>query len=85
MFDEGAPQEWVNTQRDILEVRTQNSLNAPDDRMAIVRAVLRGETLTTLDAALADLRMDADGNVLELTMDMVTATVAEVTKTNFSN
>jgi hypothetical protein len=83
LFDEGTPQEWIDTQRDILEVWTQNSITSPVDRVAIVKAVLRGESLTTFEAALADNRKNDDGTELALTMGMVTEALAEVTTTIF--
>ena len=49
-FDEGTPQEWIDTQWDIFEVWTLNGISDPVDKLAIVRAILRGETLTTFEA-----------------------------------
>src|SRR5688500_17892046 len=43
LFNEGTPQEWIDTQRDILEVWRQNSITVPEDMMSIIKAVLRGE------------------------------------------
>ena len=84
LFDEGSPQEWIDTQRDLMEVWTQNGITAPADRVAVIRAVLRGETLTTCEAALADGQpTDAEGNLAALTMDMVTGAMAEVGATIF--
>jgi hypothetical protein len=57
LFDEGTPQEWIDTQRDILEVWRQNSITVPADRVSIIKAVLRGETLNTFVATLDELRI----------------------------
>ena len=32
LFDEGTPQQWIDTQRDILEVWTQNNMTTSADR-----------------------------------------------------
>ena len=45
--------------------------------------MIRGETLNTFEAALAELRIDKDGNEIPLTMDLVTTALAEVSKTIF--
>ena len=69
LFDEGSPQEWIDTQRDILEVWIQNSITASVDRMAVIKAVFSGESLTTLEAAVIDgSKSDDAGSALELTM-----------------
>ena len=82
-FDEGTPQAWIDLQKDITEVWTQNKIFSPTDRMAIVKALLRGETLTTFEAAVAEGQKDTDGKIKDLTMEMVTAALAEVTTTIF--
>src|SRR5687767_15315146 len=66
LFDEGTPQQWINTQMDLLEVITQNGIKEPINQLAIVRTVLRGETLTTLDTAVSDKTVDAEGKPVEL-------------------
>jgi hypothetical protein len=83
LFDEGTPQEWIDTQRDILEVWRQNSITVPADRVSIIKAVLRGETMTTFVATLDELRIGADGGFVAITMDMVNAAMTEVAKTIF--
>ena len=44
LFDEGTPQQWIDTQKDLLEVITQNGIKEPMNQLAIVKTVLRGET-----------------------------------------
>src|SRR5687767_8124083 len=84
LFDEGSPQEWIDAQRDLLEVWTQNSITAADDRLAIIKSVLRGESLTTFDAAVEEARKDpADGSEMALTIDMVATALSEVSATIF--
>jgi hypothetical protein len=82
LFNEGTPQEWIDAQRDIAEVWKQNNITQPDDRMAIIRTLLRGETLTTFDASIEEQKQDPTGT-LALTMDMVTKALAEVSNTIF--
>ena len=83
LFDQGTPQEWIDTQRDIFEVWKQNSIAVPEDRIAIIRAVLRGETLTTFESAVADLKLDENGDEGPLTMDILTGALTEVSRTIF--
>ena len=82
-FNDGTPQAWIDLQKDITEIWTQNKIFSPTDRMAIVKAVLRGETLTTFDFAVAEERKDATGQDLALTMSMVEKALSEVTMTIF--
>jgi len=82
-FDNGTPQEWIDIQKDFQEVWTQNGMTTPADKMAIIKAVLRGETLTTFEAAVAERTRDAAGEALDLTMAMVQEALTEVTMTIF--
>src|SRR5688500_3087146 len=84
LFDEGTPQQWIDIQMDLLEVITQNGIKEPINQLAIVRTVLRGETLTTLDTAVSDKTVDAEGKPVELTPAIFKEVMTEVTKTNFS-
>ena len=83
LFDEGTPQQWIDTYKDILEVWTQNSIDGPIDRMAIVTAVLRGESLTTFETAITEAKLAKgdDGKELPLSSEMVEGALAEVTTT----
>ena len=58
-------------------------MTTPADKMAIIKAVLRGETLTTFEAAVAEKTRDAAGEALDLTMAMVQEALTEVTMTIF--
>src|SRR5688500_17766815 len=82
LFNEGTPQEWIDAQRDIAEVWKQNHITQPDDRMAIIKTLLRGETLTTFEASIEEQKQDPTGT-LAVTMDMVTKALAEVSDTIF--
>src|SRR5687767_15840770 len=68
---------------DLLEVITQNGIKEPINQLAIVRTVLRGETLTTLDTAVSDKTLDAEGKPVELTPAIFKEVMTEVTKTIF--
>ena len=85
LFDEGSPQEWIDTQRDILEVWTQNSIITPVGRMAVIKAILRGESLTAFEAAVGDNSVDEDGVEIVLTLEILTKAMTEVTKTIFGH
>jgi hypothetical protein len=50
--------------------------------MAIIKTLLRGETLTTFEASIEEQRQDPNG-LVPLTMDMVTKALAEVSDTIF--
>ena len=78
-FDEGSPQEWINTQKDLVEVWTQNQITSPTNRLAVIKAILRGKTLTTFEAAIAEGQKGADGAILDLTMVMLEEALAKVT------
>lgn len=82
-FDDGSPQEWITFQKDIAEVWTQNGITSPDNRMAIIRTFLRGETLTTFEATFAEKRNGPEGTILDLTMGMVEEALSEVTTSIF--
>jgi hypothetical protein len=66
-FEEGTPQEWLETLRDFEEIWKQNSMNGPSDRMATVVAVLKGSSLTAFESALLEARVDreADDDVVQ--------------------
>ena len=83
LFDEGTPQQWINTQKDVMEVWTQNAIKDATDKLAIVRAVLRGESLTTLDAAITEQAVDGKGDPVVLTMELLQEAIEEVSSTIF--
>ena len=85
LFDEGSPQQWIDTQRDILEVWTQNSITTPVGRMAVIKTVLRGESLTAFETSVVDNSIDEDGVEIVLTMEILTKAMTEVTKTIFGH
>ena len=66
-FEEGSPQAWINLQKDLAEIWRQNSMENGMDRVATVRAVVRGESLTALESALQDARTNEAGELDEIT------------------
>ena len=70
-FEEGSPQEWIELLRDVDEIWTQNAIAGATDRMSTIRALVRGESGVTFDAALAAARLDAAGVEQVLTTDHV--------------
>ena len=84
-FDEGTPQEWISTRKDIMKVWTQDNIISAIDQVAIVRAALRKGPLTTFDSALNNARKADDGSQSTLTMDMITQALAKVTESIFSH
>ena len=64
LFHEGTPFDWLLTMRDLREVWTQNSINGPADRAAIVRAVIRDDALAQFTTALEARRQNAQNNQL---------------------
>jgi hypothetical protein len=82
-FEEGTPQMWIDLIRDITEIWTQNSMTGGMDRASTVRALIRGESLTVVEAALQTARTGGADKVeaaimqehVMTSMDAVTATV----------
>ena len=77
-FEEGTPQQWIDLQRDLEEIWTQNSINGGTDRASTVRALVRGDSATAFEAALQEERQDADGNEVPITADHVTSALHAV-------
>jgi hypothetical protein len=71
-FEEGTPQQFIDLMHSLLEIWTQNSIEAPGDRVATVRAILKGESLAAFNTGLEDLMTDPDQyEPLELDEEMV--------------
>jgi hypothetical protein len=67
-FCEGTVGEYINFCKAILELWTQNSITSPQDRIANVRAILRGDSHTAFNAKINELTQltEADGSVTVL-------------------
>jgi hypothetical protein len=82
-FDEGTPQQWVELLRDLQEIWKQNAVSTGSDQTATVRAVVRGESLTTFEVALNELLLDDDGNLDRISPEDVQKALGAVTATVF--
>ena len=56
---------------------------SPANRLAIIKAILRGETLTTFEAVVAEGQKGTDGTINDLTVEMLEDALAEVTTSIF--
>ena len=68
-----------------MEVWTQNSIITPVGRMTVIKALLRGESLTAFETSVVDNSLDEDGVEIVLTMEILTKAMTEVTKTIFGH
>jgi hypothetical protein len=59
-FCEGTVQQWITLRKAIDEIWTQNGIISPSDRLATVRAILRGESLTIFNATIEELKSGTD-------------------------
>jgi hypothetical protein len=82
-FEEGTPQQWIDTLKALDEVWMQNSITTGNDRAATVRALVKGESLTSFETALSDARTTEDGTEEPATADHVTTALGAVTNTVF--
>jgi type IV secretory pathway VirB10-like protein len=85
-FEQGTPQEWMDTMTKMREIWRQNTVNGPHDRAATVAAILQGDSLTSFETALEDLRIDPDPNnqvPVVLTIEHVETALRAVTTVVF--
>jgi len=59
-FCEGTVQQWITLRKNVEEIWTQNAITAPGDRLATVRAILRGESLTCFNASIEEQQSSTD-------------------------
>jgi hypothetical protein len=79
-FDEGTPQEWMESLTGLREIWQQNTVNGAHDRAATVAAVLKGDSRIAFDAAIEDARTDPNAAALvPLTTDHVEESLRAVT------
>lgn len=64
-FQEGTVGQWIAVRKSISELWVQNSLVSQTDRLANIKAILRGESLTVFEAAIEELTHDTndDGTI----------------------
>ena len=53
-FEEGTVQEWITFLEDIEEIYKQNAIDAVQDRIAVARTILQGESRACFDAAIEE-------------------------------
>ena len=82
-FEEGTPQQWIDLQRDMTEIWTQNSINGGTDRASTVRALIRGESRTAFETALQEACQDDNGNELAMMAAHVMTALEAVRTTVF--
>ena len=82
-FDEGSVELWIELLRDLQEIWRQNRILAGPDRVATVRALVRGESLTAFEAALQDVRTNEEGEEQEVTSENVQFALNAVSTTVF--
>jgi hypothetical protein len=63
-FEEGTPQQWIDFLRDLQEIWAQNSIVGGTDRASTVRAVVKGERITSLETSLQEARTDEGAGVV---------------------
>jgi hypothetical protein len=69
-FDEGTVAQWITLRGRLQEIWTQNAITGPTDQLATVRSILRGESLTCLNAFIEEQSntTDAQGVVVNVAL-----------------
>jgi hypothetical protein len=77
---------WIDLIRDVEEIWMQISVNGPSDRTSMIRALLKGKSLTAINTALEDVWVDPNPNVqalVPLTLDHIADAMDQVTTAVF--
>ena len=82
-FEEGTPQAWIELLKDLAEIWRQNSIGDGADRVATVRALVRGESLTAFEASLQDARTNDEGDLADITEEHIQTALDSVATTVF--
>jgi hypothetical protein len=67
-FEEGDPQQWMEVITRLKEIWAQNSITAPTDMLNTAVALLKGNSLTSYEAAMEDNRSNLEDNPLMVPM-----------------
>jgi hypothetical protein len=67
-FEEGDPQQWMEVITGLKEIWAQNSITAPTDMSNTAVAILKGDSLTSYEAAMEDNHTDPDDESLMVPM-----------------
>jgi hypothetical protein len=67
-FEEGDPQQWMEAITGLKEIWAQNSITVPTDMSNTAVAILKGDSLTSYEAAMEDNRTNPDDKSLMVPM-----------------
>jgi hypothetical protein len=67
-FEEGDPQQWMEVITGLKEIWAQNLITAPTDMSNTVVVLLRGDSLTSYEAAMEDNHTNSEDESLMVTM-----------------
>jgi hypothetical protein len=67
-FEEGDPQQWMEVITRLKQIWAQNSITAPTDMLNTAVALLKGDSLTSYEAAMEDNRTDPEDKSLMVPM-----------------
>jgi len=82
-FEDGSPKDWIELMEDFEEIWCQNKVEDGQDRVATIRATLRGECLAVFEAGLLEVRMNEEGEEQPVEVGMVEKGLEAVAKTVF--
>jgi hypothetical protein len=68
LFEEGDPQQWMEVITGLNEIWAQNSITVPTDMSNTAVAILKGDSLTSYEAAMEDNRTNPDDKSLMVPM-----------------
>jgi hypothetical protein len=83
-FDEGSPSQWIEILNSLTEIWTQNSIVNASDRLATIKTILRGDSLTALESSIQDSLAPPEGEaegpdlsiaIVQLALSSVSANV----------
>jgi hypothetical protein len=85
IFDDGTPYQWILFRRELEEIWRQNTVTSASDRVALISAILKNESLTAFEVALEDVKKDEDTGTVATatTLEHVNAALAAVATTIF--
>ncbi len=70
-FDEGSVQQWIEMLQDLDEIFTQDSIDEPVVRAAIIKTILQGESKSCFESAMEEQVSDDGGDVVAPTIASV--------------
>ena len=84
-FAGGTPAEWIEVLEALDEVFAQNSLTSAEDRVNVVRTILRSDSLTAFESSLQEQRESPEdpGRLIALSVDIVSNALKAVSQDVF--